>query len=97
MAHVITRTCQTCLDHACVDACPVDCIVQEKPGAGLGLPAQLFIDPEQCISCGSCEVPCPVDAIYDEDDVPEEFADDVALNARTAAEPHSFEVPPRKR
>lgn len=75
----------------------MDCIVQEKPDAGLGLPKQLFIDPDQCICCASCEVACPVDATYDEDDVPEELAEDVPLHARVAADPRSFETPPRKK
>jgi len=30
----------------------------------------LYIDPDTCVDCGACEVECPVDAIYYEDDLP---------------------------
>ena len=33
----------------------------------------MYIDPEECIDCGACEPECPVDAIYDEDEVPDEY------------------------
>ena len=34
---------------------------------------QLFIDPEECIDCDACVEACPVDAIFPEDQVPEEW------------------------
>ena len=75
MTYVITRSCETCLDAACVDVCPVDAIHGEaaveslrgKPRPGL----QLFIDPESCICCAACEPECPAKAIFDEHDLPE--------------------------
>ena len=30
----------------------------------------VFIDPDECIDCGACVDPCPVFAIFAEDDVP---------------------------
>ena len=42
---------------------------------------QLYIDPEECIDCGACEPECPVDAIYDEDDLPEEYEKYTEINA----------------
>ena len=30
----------------------------------------VYIDPDECIDCGACVDPCPVDAIYAEEDVP---------------------------
>ena len=33
----------------------------------------LYIDPEECIDCGVCEPECPVEAIFMEEDVPEEW------------------------
>ena len=47
-----------------MEVCPVDCIKEGED--------QYFIDPDVCISCGACELACPVSAIYEEDDVPEE-------------------------
>jgi ferredoxin len=41
----------------------------------------LAIDPEECIDCALCEPECPVNAIYAEDDVPEDQKDFIALNA----------------
>ena len=40
----------------------------------------LYIDPEECIDCGACEPECPVDAIYDEDEIPEEYESSIAKN-----------------
>jgi ferredoxin--NADP+ reductase len=34
-----------------------------------------WIDPDTCIDCGACAPECPVDAIYPDDEVPEEYAD----------------------
>ena len=30
----------------------------------------LYIHPDECIDCGACEPVCPVQAIYNEDDLP---------------------------
>ena len=42
---------------------------------------QLYIDPDECIDCGACEPECPVEAIFDEDDLPEEWKEYVEINA----------------
>jgi NAD-dependent dihydropyrimidine dehydrogenase PreA subunit len=92
MIYVITRLCRDCVDGACVEACPVpDCIVEHRPTPGTTpLPNQLFINPDACIGCSACEPACPWEAIFDEDNVPAAFADDVALNAITAGRPTEF-------
>jgi NAD-dependent dihydropyrimidine dehydrogenase PreA subunit len=41
---------------------------------------QYFIDPDECIDCGACVDPCPVDAIYPEDEVPEEWRGFIQIN-----------------
>lgn len=41
----------------------------------------MVIDPEECIDCSLCEPECPVDAIYAEDDLPEDQAHFLELNA----------------
>lgn len=44
----------------------------------------LVIDPEECIDCTLCVAECPVEAIYAEDDVPDDQRDFIALNAELA-------------
>ncbi len=42
---------------------------------------QLFIDPDHCIDCGLCEPECPVDAIFEDDEVPEQWKAYIQINA----------------
>jgi ferredoxin len=95
MAFVITRLCRDCVDGSCVDACPVDAIVEHRPVVGLAsdLPPQLFINPNECICCAACVPECPWEAIYDEGDVPAAFEPDIALNALTVERREEFHVP----
>jgi NAD-dependent dihydropyrimidine dehydrogenase PreA subunit len=51
-------------DKARIDECPVDCIYE---GARM-----LYINPDECVDCAACEPVCPVDAIYFDENVPEE-------------------------
>lgn len=46
----------------------------------------LVIDPDECIDCTLCEPECPVEAIYSEDEVPEDQRQFIALNAELARE-----------
>ncbi|GAE91432.1 4Fe-4S ferredoxin [Gracilibacillus boraciitolerans JCM 21714] len=39
-----------------------------------------YIDPDICIDCGACEAVCPVEAIYMEDEVPDNENEYIALN-----------------
>jgi ferredoxin len=41
----------------------------------------LYIQPDECVDCGACEPVCPVEAIYYEDDVPEQWKDYTKANA----------------
>ena len=45
------------------------------------LDGQLVIHPEDCIDCAACVAECPVEAIYAEADVPEQFKADIEFNA----------------
>ena len=65
MTYVIGKPCVDVMDRACVEECPVDCIYE---GA-----RALYIHPDECVDCGACEPVCPVEAIYYEDDLPDEF------------------------
>ena len=73
MTHVVTETCINCRYTDCVDVCPVDCF-REGPNF-------LVIDPDECIDCAVCIPECPVNAIYAEEDVPEDQRAYIALNA----------------
>ena len=44
-------------------------------------PNMLVIDPEECIDCTLCEPECPVEAIFSEDELPENQQQFLGLNA----------------
>ena len=77
MTYIIAEPCIDVFDKACVDVCPVDCI---HPTDGEGV-KQLYIDPEECIDCGACEPECPVEAIFAEEDLPDEWSNFLEINA----------------
>lgn len=94
MTYVITRLCRDCKDLSCVNACPVDCIVEHHPASGASdLPNQLFIDPDDCIDCDRCVGECPWEAIYADADVPLELAPDIELNAIVPSRRTEFRRP----
>lgn len=78
MTFVVTENCIKCKYTDCVEVCPVDCF-HEGPNF-------LAIDPEECIDCTLCEPECPVEAILSEDDLPEDQAHFLKLNADLSAE-----------
>ena len=69
MTHIITSLCLR--DGACVEVCPVDCII---PGFPENEWPWYFIDPGTCIDCGACVPECPFEAIFVEDEVPTAYA-----------------------
>lgn len=93
MTWVITSLCRDKVDMACVEVCPVDCIVQYTGDDKEAFPNQLYIDPEECINCGVCEPECPWEAIFEDEQVPDLFEADTALNARIVDVRDQFEVP----
>ena len=40
----------------------------------------LYIEPDECIDCGACEPECPVEAIFTEEDVPDEWKPYTEIN-----------------
>ena len=42
---------------ACVNICPVQCIVMRRDREGFDYP---LANPDRCIGCGKCESVCPV-------------------------------------
>ena len=76
MTHVVTESCIKCKYTDCVDVCPVDCF-REGPNF-------LTIDPDECIDCAVCIPECPVNAIYAEEDIPDDQKAFIAINAELA-------------
>ena len=72
MTFVVTENCIKCKYTDCVEVCPVDCF-HEGPNF-------LVIDPEECIDCAVCVPECPAEAIFDEDDVPDDQQQFIKLN-----------------
>lgn len=68
MTHIITSLCLR--DAGCVEVCPVECIV---PGEPVEEWPWFYIDPDTCIDCGACIPECPYEAIFLEDEVPEDY------------------------
>ena len=73
MPWVITSLCRDCVDQACVEVCPVDCIYEYSGEDRDTWPNQLYIDPEECIDCDACVEAWPVDACFAEDQLPDEW------------------------
>ena len=40
-----------------------------------------YIDPDECIDCGAGVDPCPVDAIFTEEEVPAQWKQFIQVNA----------------
>jgi ferredoxin len=73
MTFVVTDNCRKCRFTDCVAVCPVDCFHADAE--------MLYIDPEECIDCGACVPECPVEAIFDEAQLPEDQRQWLKINA----------------
>ena len=76
MTFVVTEACIKCKLTDCVEVCPVDCFYEGEN--------MLVIHPDECIDCALCEPECPVDAIFSEDELPEDQQVFLELNAELA-------------
>lgn len=92
MPNIVTRLCRDCMDTACVAVCPTSCFYVYTGDDKKAFPNQLYIHPDECVDCNACESACPWEAIFPEDEVPEIFADDIALNYKLADNEDDFEV-----
>ncbi len=81
MTFVIAEPCIGTKDTSCVDVCPVDCIHPTKKDPDFATATMLYINPVECIDCGACEPVCPVNAIFEEDEVPERWRHFTRINA----------------
>lgn len=75
MAYVITQSCKGVKDGACIAVCPMDCIATDEAQE------QMFINPNECITCGACEAECSVGAIFEDVHVPDQWRRYIELNA----------------
>ncbi len=73
MAYVVTDACQK--DFICVEGCSTQAIRPAEGDADAGKVSQVFINPDDCIDCGSCADACPHDAIFPVDDLPADKAE----------------------
>lgn len=73
MTFIVGDNCIKCKHTDCVEVCPVDCFYEG--------PNMLVINPDECIDCALCEPECPVDAIFAEDEVPDNQVEFIKLNA----------------
>ena len=78
MAFIVVDSCIKCKLTDCVEVCPVDCFYEG--------PNMLVINPDECIDCALCEPECPVDAIFSEDELPEDQIPFIDLNAELCLE-----------
>ena len=65
MTYVIAYPCVDVKDKSCLDVCPVDCIYEGE--------RMMYINPDECIDCGACEAVCPVQAIFYQDSLPNDW------------------------
>ncbi len=75
MTYIVTERCVDSRYTECVADCPVDCFYEITD------PHMLIINPDECIDCDACVALCPVNAIYPEAEVPEEYEEWVDVNS----------------
>ena len=68
-----------CVYTSCGDLCPVEAFHEA--------PDRLFINPDSCIDFDACVPECPVEAIYPEDNVPDDQQDWIDLNKDAETHP----------
>ena len=78
MPHVVTEACVNHKYQDCVAVCPVDAFRE--------MPTYLVIDPDECIDCGACIPECPVEAIFEESEVPDDLVSWIEKNENESLE-----------
>ena len=74
MTYEVTESCIKCKYTDCVEVCPVDCFYEG--------PEFLVIHPDECTDCGLCEPECPIEAIFADDELPQNQIDFIEINAK---------------
>jgi ferredoxin len=73
MTYVVAEPCVNCRYTDCALVCPVEAFHLDDD--------MLVINPETCIDCDACVPECPVEAIFAEDKVPEQWTHFTQMNA----------------
>ena len=79
MTYVVVDLCVDCKYTDCAAVCPVEAFHE--------LPDRLYINPDTCIDCDACVPECPVEAIFADTTLPENYSEWLALNAEAANYP----------
>ncbi len=74
MAVVVTDKCYGCRFTDCVAICPVECFHADEN--------MIYIDPEECIECMACVPVCPVEAICEDVELPDDKTEWITINAQ---------------
>jgi len=72
MAYVVTGACVDCKYTDCAAVCPVEAFHEADD--------RLYINPDTCIDCDLCVPECPVEAIFQDSDVPDDQEEWIAKN-----------------
>ncbi len=72
MTYVVTGLCVDCKYTDCAAVCPVEAFHEA--------PDRLYINPDTCIDCDLCVPECPVDAIFQDSEVPDEYEEWIEKN-----------------
>ncbi|TVR51356.1 MAG: 4Fe-4S dicluster domain-containing protein [Puniceicoccaceae bacterium] len=76
MAYVVTDNCIDCKYTSCAAVCPVEAFHEAED--------RLYINADTCIDCNACVPECPVDAIFADYEVPEQWQACIEQNASEA-------------
>ena len=79
MAYVVTERCVDCKYTDCAAVCPVEAFHE--------LEDRLYINPDTCIDCDACVPECPVEAIFSDMSLPEEYSGWLEINAEAEQYP----------
>ena len=75
MTYIVTERCVKCRYTDCMEECPVQCFYEITD------PAMLVINPDTCIDCDMCVPLCPINAIWADHELPEEYTEWLQQNA----------------
>lgn len=76
MTYIVTEPCVDCKYTDCAAVCPVEAFHE--------LPDKLLINADTCIDCDACLPECPVEAIFSDMSIPEEYLNWLEINIQEA-------------